>query len=74
MKQQRKRKMFNTTLSKKAIFDLKILAVHQNKRLNTLLEEGIADLVKKKCTSVGLPKRTECRSSSICKGTFFVAE
>lgn len=38
---------YNTRLDKELIKELKILAIHQGKRQNQLLEEAIKDLLKK---------------------------
>ncbi len=41
------KKMFTTRLDREAIKQLKILAAHQEKSINRLLEEAIADLLRK---------------------------
>lgn len=42
-----KRKSYNTTLKASLMRDLRILAAQMSKRQNDLLEEAIADLLKK---------------------------
>jgi len=41
------RKMYNTTLNKSLIMELKILAAKLEKRQNEVLEEAIRDILKK---------------------------
>jgi len=42
-----KRKMYNTTLDSDILREFKILAAQLDKRQNEILEEAIADLLKK---------------------------
>ena len=41
------KKMFATRISKELLKKLKILSVHQEKPINSLLEEAIQELLKK---------------------------
>jgi len=43
----KEKKMFATRIDKDSLKSLKILSVHSEKPINALLEEAIADLLKK---------------------------
>jgi predicted HicB family RNase H-like nuclease len=50
------KKMFATRINKDLLKKLKILSVHQEKPINSLLEEAIQDLLKKHNKSLKVSK------------------